>query len=149
MLSLNWFDWLLLVAVVASAAASLFRGFVAEALSLVGWVLAFIAATVLYPDLAGAFAPLVPSWNHVPLSAFAGLIAFMLGICLLINRRLSGFIGSPGLSLGDRLSASILGLMRGGIVGAVIVSALAFTSVTAAPWWQNSQLTGVILSPPR
>ena len=49
---MQWVDWAILIIIGVSAGISLLRGFVREALSLAGWILAFFVAKGFYTDFS-------------------------------------------------------------------------------------------------
>ena len=56
---LNGADWVIIVALTVSTLLSLWRGFVREALSLLGWITAFVVAHLLVDRLAMELAAVI------------------------------------------------------------------------------------------
>ena len=53
-MDINWLDIVLIFSMLVSGLLALTQGFIKEVLSIVGWIISFIAVTVLMPD-AGSF----------------------------------------------------------------------------------------------
>lgn len=140
-MSLLWVDWVILGIIGVSALISLFRGFVREALSLAGWIAAFLVARGFYE----AFAVLLES--HIPTTsirlAVAWAILFVITLLLagLVNYLAGRMIAKAGMSGTDRMLGMIFGAARGVLVVALLVLGLRqFTPVPQDDWWQESSL---------
>lgn len=136
---LGWVDIALLAVFVLSALVGLWRGFVFEIVSLLGWVVAFVLANTLGPLLA----------DHIPLSggrdvplrlwiAYVLVFVLVLVTCTLLARMLRALISATPLSFVDHLLGGAFGVVR----GAVILVALGML-VTLSPYadsstWKNS-----------
>ena len=137
---MNWFDYLLLAIVGASALVGLFRGLVKEALSLVVWVLAIWAAW----NLAGLVEPRLSGLVADPaLRLWAARAAVLVGVLVLgglTTTLISFLLDRTGLTGTDRLLGMLFGLGRGAILATLVVIALEFAGFDADPWWQQSKL---------
>jgi membrane protein required for colicin V production len=137
---MNWVDGVILAVLGLSILIGLLRGLVAELLSLVIWVTAFVVATLFGPSVAALF-------DHV-ISLSAARISLGYAICfigvLLIGaivrfaaRRL---IWSTGLSGIDRFLGLLFGFVRGVLVVTLAVFLIGLTALTRESWWQHSVL---------
>ncbi len=135
-----WIDYAIIVIIAISALISLVRGFVKEAVSLAVWISAFFIASRFYTDLAvyltGIEQDLVRNG-----SAIAILFVITLILGAMVNHLLSEIVQFTGLSGTDKM----LGMMFGGLRGALIVAATllfldTLTPASDADWWNNSLL---------
>ena len=126
---------------------SLWRGFVSEALSLAGWVLAFWVASNFYPYLSGYLTQV----NSIYLQnseylrygvAATALFVIVLIICGVINALLNKIISTTGiLSTTDRILGGAFGALRGILIVSVALFFLdTFTSLSQNELWKESQL---------
>lgn len=134
----NLADIIILAIISLSALISLFRGFVREALSLVGWIVSFwIAFTFCHP-VSQLLANYIKSPTLQLLCAFGGLFIITLIFCAIVNALISKLVHSTGLSGTDRLLGIIFGVARGILLVAALLLVAHFTPMTEEDWWQNS-----------
>ena len=140
MLSFTWLDYVLLGIVVLSAAISLLRGFIREALALVGWVAAVWIAITFSESLAKLFVSSIelPSMRL----ALAYLILFIgtLVVAGLLVWLVGMLVEKTGLSGTDRMLGMIFGLARGVIIAAILVLLAGMTPLPKDPWWREAVL---------
>ena len=135
------FDWLIIVLIIISMLISLVRGFVREAFSLAGWILAFFVAKWFYLELASLLVGHVSTPSLRMGIAWAALFFLTLAVSGLVNFLLSQFIERSGLSGMDRMMGMAFGAARGVLVVALVVIGLqTFTPVQQDSWWQRSVL---------
>lgn len=139
---------IIIVGIIAfSVLVSLWRGFVSEALSLAGWVLAFWIASSFYPYLSGYLTQV----NSIYLQnseylrngvAAAALFVVVLIVAGVINALLNKIITTTGiLSTTDRILGGAFGALRGILIVAVALFFLdTFTSSSQNELWKESQL---------
>jgi membrane protein required for colicin V production len=138
---MQWIDWAILIVIGLSAGMSLLRGFVREALSLAGWILAFFVAKGFYQE----FSTLLQTYIETPslryAVAWASLFILTLTISGLINYLLGQLIEKAGLSGMDRIMGMAFGALRGVLLASVAVILMReFTPVQQDKWWTQSQL---------
>ncbi len=133
-------DYLLAAIVLLSALMGLFRGFVREALSLVGWVLAVWCAGRFGGFVAGLI-PSIADDSSIEIWV-ARIIIFVTVLILngLLGRLIAFLVHQSGLSSTDRLVGMIFGMARGGVLVSLVVLLLAAAGFDANPWWQESKL---------
>ncbi|MHC9510754.1 CvpA family protein [Kangiella sp. M94] len=136
-----WVDWVILAIIGISALISLLRGFVREALSLAGWIVAFFVAKGFYEPFAALLV------NHIDTNslrlgvAWVSIFVITLVIAGIINYLIGRMVDAAGLSGTDRLLGMIFGALRGVLVVALIVLGLKqFTPVPEDEWWGQSSL---------
>jgi membrane protein required for colicin V production len=136
----NWTDGVILAVLALSVLVGLFRGLVAEVLSLVIWVAAFW--------FTWAFGPVASTYLEHTIAMPELRSAVGYGICFvlvlivgaLVRFALRRLIWSSGLSGIDRLFGMVFGFLRGVLIVAALVFLLGLTGLTREPWWQQSLL---------
>ncbi len=139
---MQWIDIIILSIIGISAVISLVRGFVKEALSLVGWMAAIWVA-LTYSDV---LADLTTNYISTPSIRFVAAFTFLFVVTLLlsslINFLASQLVKKTGLSGTDRMIGVVFGVARGGVVVAMLVLLAGLTPLPHDPWWQESMLVG-------
>lgn len=135
-----WVDIVIFGIIAASALLSLIRGFVREALSLAGWLVAsWVALT-----FARGFADLLLTGISAPsvriAVSFTILFVVTLVISALVNRLAGSLVAKTGLTSTDRMIGMVFGVARGVVVVAVLVLLAGMTTIPQDPWWQESAL---------
>jgi membrane protein required for colicin V production len=138
-----WVDWLLLMVVATSALVGLWRGFLFEAASLVGWLVAYFAARHWSPTLA-VWAQrerhLPESWGTGPaeVMAFAGVFLVVLLGWALLARLLQKMVHSTPLAWPDRLGGVAFGILRALVILVALTTLVAWTPLRDHAAWQAS-----------
>ena len=137
-------DWIILGFLVLSVTGAASEGFFHEAFKLAGLVLGYLLAAWEYQRVAGWFAPHMKSpW----LGEIAGFLIVFFAVLMV-----AGFAGriarwvmkKAGLSTLDRVLGAVLGLLKGVLVVAVVLTAMA-AFAPAAKWLAGSQLAPYFL----
>ncbi len=132
-------DIAILAVIGLSAMIGLVRGFVKEALSLVGWVVAFVLAILFYEQLA----QIVPSaWGGQTVRngiAFIGIVVGALIAAAILRWFVGVLVESTGLSGTDRFLGFLFGAARGALL-IVIALMLVDEFVDDRTWWQEARL---------
>lgn len=136
---LVWVDWLLLATLALSVLIGLWRGLVFELMSLVGWVVAYVAAQAWAPQIS----------THVPIgsadsplrqgAAFVALFLAVLIAWTLLARLLRLLIHATPLTVPDRLLGAGFGLLRGAVLLLVLATVVAYTPAIRSSAWQASR----------
>jgi len=137
----NEVDWVIIVVLSMSMILSLWRGFTREAISLAGWVAAFVIANVFAAQLAGLLSAWISNITGSYVAAYALLIVGTLIVAGLVSKLVARVVRVSGLSLLDRLLGTIFGFARGIIlvlVAAYIVRQLAPPQNVV--WLEQAQL---------
>jgi membrane protein required for colicin V production len=124
MLSLDaftWVDWVVVAIVGLSALLSLLRGFTREALSLLGWIAAFVMAYVFAGELASRMTGLISNITARYIAAWLLLLVGVLLLTGLISMLMAQMVRATGLGTLDRLLGTIFGFARGVIIVLVLV----------------------------
>lgn len=137
---MNWADYCILAIIAVSALISLMRGFVREALSLAGWVLAFWVALSFTHDLARYLEGEISVPSARLTIAFIALFLITLLLTILVNFLAGQLVEKTGLTGTDRMLGVVFGVARGAVVVAILVMLAGFTTMPRDPWWGQSTL---------
>jgi membrane protein required for colicin V production len=137
-LQLGWVDLALLAVFGVSVLVGLWRGFVFEVVSLLGWLVAFVIANTAGPLLA----------EHVPLGSAdsplrlwgAYLLVFVVVLltCTLLARLLRALIAATPLSFVDRLLGGLFGVARGALILVVLGTLVMLSPYADSTTWKSS-----------
>lgn len=124
-----------------SVLIGLWRGFVAEVLSLVCWIAAFWVAWAFGAQVAQFYG----AWLHEPtariVAGYATCFAGVLIVGALAGWGLRKLMNASGLRGGDRFLGMLFGLARGVLLVTFVVLMLGFTAAPReATWWRQSTL---------
>jgi len=133
-----WVDIVIIGIIVISALFSLIRGFVREALSLVGWLASFWLALTFAGDVAEMFLSGVSTPSLRIVLAFTLLFVSTLVIMALINKLAGKLVKKSGLTGTDRMVGMVFGAVRGALIVSVMVLLAGFTAIPRDSWWQDS-----------
>ena len=137
-------DWIILGFLAFSVTAAALEGFFYEAFKLAGLVVGYLLAAWQYHRLADWFAPHLKSpW----LGEIAGFLIIFFAV--LIVAGVAGGIArwamkKAGLSTIDRVLGAVLGLLRGTLVVAIVLTAMA-AFAPAVKWLEGSELAPYFL----
>tara|TARA_R110000823_G_scaffold132777_10_gene261367 strand:+ start:17471 stop:17989 length:519 start_codon:yes stop_codon:yes gene_type:complete len=134
-------DWVIAAVIGASIVLSLWRGFTREAISLAGWIAAFIIANLYAVALAGLLSDWISNVTGRYVAAYALLFVGSLLLAGVLSKLATQMVRVTGLSLLDRLLGTVFGFARGVIL---IVVAVYLLRQLAPPqnllWLEQSQL---------
>ena len=138
-LQLGWVDIALLAVFLLSALVGLWRGFIFEIVSLLGWVVAFILANTLGPLLAD-YIPVGD--NHNPQLglwiAYVAVFVLVLLLCTLFARMLRALIAATPLSFIDHLLGGAFGVVRGAVILVAVGMLVTLSPYADSTPWKNS-----------
>lgn len=137
---ITWVDYAILAIVALSALISILRGFIREAISLLGWILAFWVSLTFTEDLARHFVGHVSVPSARLGLAFFALFAATLLLTGLVNFLAGQLVEKTGLTGTDRMLGVLFGVGRGAIIVAVLVLLAGLTAMPQDPWWRDSVL---------
>jgi membrane protein required for colicin V production len=137
-------DWMICALVVINVVAAAMQGFFSEALTLAGLVVGYLVAAWKYRSLAEWFETFLKNpW----LAEILGFLIIFFAIVLLFGaaaRLARWLMKEAGLSTLDRFLGGVLGLLKGGLMVAVILMGMtAFTPTSKL--LANSQLAPYFL----
>ena len=137
---MNWADFSILSIIGISALISLFRGFVREALSVVGLAAAIWVAVTFYNQASDLLVNVISLPTGRRVIAFVALIVVSLLIAGLINHLIGKLVGKVGLTGTDRMLGVVFGVVRGVAIVGLLVLLAGLSQVPQDPWWQQSML---------
>lgn len=137
---MNWADYVIAAVIAISVLIGLWRGLVAEVLSLAIWIGSIWVAWAFGPVVAAYFDHSI----HTPeLRLVAGYGLCIVGVLIvgaLVNAIFHRLVVGAGLSGPDRALGVLFGFARGVLLVALMVFLLGFTAVVREPWWHQSLL---------
>jgi membrane protein required for colicin V production len=135
------FDYAVLIIIGSSVVVSVMRGFAREALALLGWVFAFLAANALSGVVAEWLAPLIRDGSVRALTAFVAVFVVTLILASLLAMAVSRLLKSAGLGLEDRLLGGFFGFARGILIVLTLVLLSGLTALPRQPAWSDAMLS--------
>ncbi|MCP5123130.1 MAG: CvpA family protein [Pseudomonadales bacterium] len=134
-------DWVIIVVLAVSTLLSLWRGFVREAMSLAGWVAAFLVANLFVDQMAGLLAGTIENITGRYVAAYAILFVGTLVASTFVTFLAAQFVKATGLTLLDRLLGTVFGFARGIILILVCVFVMRqLVPPTELLWLEQSTL---------
>ena len=117
-------DWAIIAVLGLSILLSLWRGFVREAVSLAGWIAAFVVANMFVGEMATFLQQWIANVTGRYVAAYALLFAGMLMVAGIVGKLSAQVVKVTGLTLLDRLLGTVFGFARGIIIVLVVVYVL-------------------------
>jgi membrane protein required for colicin V production len=133
-----WLDIAVLGVVAVSVIVGIWRGLVREVFSILGWVIAFLAANLLAGPLGPAMPEVIPSPELRVATAYVGVFVASLVITSLVGLLLAKVVHAAGLASIDRTLGALFGSARGVLI---LVAAALLAGLTSAPrqaYWRDS-----------
>lgn len=137
-----WVDYAILGIIGLSAAISVVRGFVREALSLAAWIAALWVAFSFFESFAEFLGPYVSVFPVRLAAAFLILLVLTLLLGALVNYLAAQLIQKTGLSGTDRIVGILFGVARGVAIVMLLVLVAGVTPLPKDSWWKQSLLIG-------
>jgi membrane protein required for colicin V production len=138
-------DWFIVAVIVLNVVAAAMQGFFSEALTMAGLILGYIVAAWKYRSLAEWFESFLKNpW----LAEILGFLIIFFAIVILFGlaaKVARWIMKEAGLSGFDRFLGAVLGLLKGGLMVAVILMGMAAFAPTSK-LLQNSQLAPYFLA---
>jgi membrane protein required for colicin V production len=131
-------DWIILAFLVFSVIAAAFEGFFHEAFKLAGLVVGYLLAAWQYQRLADWFAPHLKSPWVGEIGGFLVIFFAVLIVAGLVGQIARWAMKKAGLSTIDRILGGVLGLLKGVLVVAIILTAMT-AFAPAAKWLEGSE----------
>lgn len=134
----------MVVLIVASVLHAAWQGFFHTAFAIAGLVAGYLLAAWYYPRLAQWIAPHVKSPWVGDMVGFLTIFVGVLVLATVLGRAARWTMKQAGLTGLDRILGGILGLVRGGLMVAVLLVGVTALAPTAQ-WFQASQLAPYFL----
>ena len=135
---MTWLDYAVLGVFAGSMVLGAWRGLVREVISILGWIIAFLAANLLAGPLGGAMPQAIPTPELRVAAAYLAVFAGSLIVTSLVGLLLSKLMKAVGLGGLDRLLGAIFGAARGLLI---VIAAALLAGLTSAPqqaYWRDS-----------
>src|SRR3984957_715774 len=137
-------DWIILGFLVLSVTGAALAGFFREAFGLAGLVAGYLLAAWQYRRLADWFAPYLKSPRLGEIAGFLIIFFAVLIVAGFAGRIARWTMKKAGLSAIDRVLGAVLGLLRGILVVAIVLTAAA-AFAPAERWLAESELAPYFL----
>jgi membrane protein required for colicin V production len=134
----NWADYVIIGIITLSALVSVIRGFVREAISLAGWIIAFWVALTFAEPLGAQLADYVSVPSLRTMAAFFGLLLVSIVLVALVGFLVGQLVDKSGLDGTDRMLGILFGIARGVLLVALLVLLAGLTPLPSDPWWHDS-----------
>ena len=138
---MSGFDYALLALVGLSALLGFWRGLVSEVVALGAWLLAFVMAKSLMPELQ----PYAATWVKEPLlqgpAAFLVIFIAVLILVALARWLLGLLVQAAGLGLADRFLGACFGTLRGGLIVFGLALLVGIGGFAKEAWWREASLS--------
>lgn len=138
---MTWFDYAVIAITAWSVLLGLWRGFVYELLSLLGWVIAYAVARWQAVDVAVLLPAGLGAEPIRVAAAFVLVFVATLIICGVVVWLLSRLIKLTGLGWIDGLLGSLFGILRGILVVLFLVLLAGMTDLPKKPFWREAMLS--------
>ena len=139
---MTWLDYAVIGLLAASLIWSALRGVVREIISLAGWVMSFLAASLFAGPLALELPVAISGEALRVLVAYAAIFAGVLIIAGLTGVLLSKLVKVAGLRALDHLLCALFGIARGAVLALVVALMAGLTSLPRQPFWRDSVTGG-------
>lgn len=142
---MTWLDYAVFGSIAVSMLLAAWRGLVREVISLAGWVIAFLAASLFAGPLSEELPASIPTPELRAVVAFIGVFIGALVVSTLFGLLLSKIVQAVGLGGLDRALGTLFGLARGALIVVAFALLSGLTTLPLQPAWRDS-LTGTLLA---
>jgi len=136
-------DWIFVAVLLGSLLLGAWRGFVSEVMSVLNWLLAFVMAQWLGPEVG----------QRLPMGGASEVLRFAAGFVLvfvlvalaggLLVWMLTKLVASSGLQRVDRALGAGFGVLRGVILLLAATVVMEMTPMKSSGWWRESTAAGI------
>ena len=137
-------DWIIVVFLAFSVVGAAFEGFFHEAFGLAGLIVGYLLAAWQYYRLAAWFSPHLKSPWLGEVASFLIIFFAVLIVAGFLGRFTRWVMKQAGLTFVDRLLGGALGLLKGGLVVAIVLVAMT-AFAPGARWLAGSELAPYFL----
>ncbi|NKC14990.1 MAG: CvpA family protein [Gammaproteobacteria bacterium] len=139
-MNLTEVDYLIIGIIVVSAVVSLTRGFVKEAISLGGWILAVWLSFTFFEPVSLYLEPHVSAPSVRLALGFVGLFMAVMMLTGIIVYLAGAVVSGTGVTGTDRVLGMVFGAARGALIVGLLVMVAGLTPLPRDPWWRASTL---------
>lgn len=135
---MTWLDYAVVGVFAVSLVVGAWRGLVREVLSILGWVIAFLAANLLAGPLGPAMPQAIPTPELRVAAAYGAVFLVSLIATALVSLLLSKIVKATGLGGVDRMLGVLFGAARGVLIIVVAALLAGLSSAPRQPFWRDS-----------
>lgn len=135
---MTWLDYAVVGVFAVSLVVGAWRGLVREVLSILGWIIAFLAANLLAGPLGPAMPQAIPSPELRVAAAYVAVFVVALIANALLSLLLSKIVKAAGLGGVDRMLGVLFGAARGLLIVLVAALLAGLSSAPRQPFWRDS-----------
>jgi len=135
---MTWLDYAVAGAFAVSVIAGAWRGLVREVVSILSWVIAFLAANLFAGPLGPQMPEALPSPELRVAAAYVTVFAASLVVTSLVGLLLAAAVKAVGLGGMDRLLGAGFGAARGVLILLAAALLAGLTSAPKQPFWRAS-----------
>lgn len=135
---MTWLDYAVIGVFAVSLVVGAWRGLVREVLSILGWVIAFLAANLLAGPLGPAMPQAIPSLELRVAAAYIAVFVGSLIVTALVGLLLAKIVKAVGLGGVDRMLGALFGAARGLLIVLAAALLAGLTSAPRQPFWRDS-----------
>ena len=135
---MTWLDYAVAGEFAASLVVGAWRGLVREVLSILGWVIAFLAANLLAGPVGLMMPQAIPSPELRIAAAYVAIFLASLIVTALLGLLLSKIVHAAGLGGADRALGAVFGAARGLLILLVATLLAGLTSAPRQTFWRDS-----------
>lgn len=135
---MTWLDYAVFGVLGVSVVWGAWRGLVRELVSILGWIIAFLAANLFAGPLGEAMPRAIPTPELRVLAAFLAVFVGALAVTTLAGLLLSRLVKAVGLGGLDHALGALFGGARGLLVVLAIALLAGLTALPRQPAWRDS-----------
>lgn len=135
---MTWLDYAVAGVLVLCILFGLWRGLVREVVSILGWVIAFLAANLFAGPLGQALPSEIPTPELRLAIAFMAIFVCSLAITTLLGLLLSKMVKAVGLEGLDRTLGALFGTAKGVLILLAVALLAGLTSAPRQSYWRDS-----------
>jgi len=135
---MTWLDYAVIGVFAVSLVVGAWRGLVREVLSILGWIIAFLAANLLAGPLGPAMPQAIPSPELRVAAAYVAVFVVSLIATALLGLLLSKIVKAVGLGGIDRMLGALFGAARGLLIVLAAALLAGLSSAPRQPFWRDS-----------
>lgn len=135
---MTWLDYAVLGVLLACILWGVLRGLVREVVSILGWIIAFLAANLFSAPLAQGLPEQIPTPELRLAVAFVAVFIASLAVTTLLGLILSKLVKAIGLESLDRVLGAAFGIAKAGLILVALAILLGLTSAPRQSFWRDS-----------
>ena len=135
---MTWLDYAVIGVFAISLVVGAWRGLVREVVSILGWIIAFLAANLFAGPLGPSMPEAIASPELRVAAAYVAVFIVSLILTSLAGLILSKVVKAVGLGGIDRLLGALFGAARGVLILLAVALLAGLTSAPTQPYWRDS-----------